>query len=71
MNFKEASKLIIFISIFIIFVSVAVPAFADDLTTEQMQLIFDASFEIILQVFMVGFGLGMIVKLIKSASERW
>jgi hypothetical protein len=39
------------------------------MTPEEAQLIFDKCFEIVLVCYMIGFGIGLIIKTIKAAIE--
>ncbi len=40
------------------------------MTTAEMQLIFESTLQIIITIFCIGYGIGMIIKLLKSATDN-
>lgn len=66
---SRALKIASFCLVISLVMSMSIPAYAL-LTTDQMQAIFEGSFQLVLQVFMIGYGIGMVLKLIKSAADR-
>jgi hypothetical protein len=40
------------------------------MTVEEMQIVFEGGMQLVITCYMVGFGIGMILKVIKMAMER-